>query len=64
MKPEQNGCHFAEDIFKCIFSKENLYISIQSIFIIVDLIDNESPLVQVNVCPQTDYKPWPELVMT
>ena len=27
--PEQNGHHFAEDIFRCIFVNENFYILIK-----------------------------------
>ena len=29
LKPRQNGRHFADNIFKCIFSNENVRISIQ-----------------------------------
>ena len=29
LSPEQNGHHFADDIFKCIFMNENLCILIQ-----------------------------------
>ena len=28
-RPRQNGCHFAYDIFKCIFLNENVWISIK-----------------------------------
>ena len=28
-RPRQNGRHFAEDIFKCIFLNENVLISIK-----------------------------------
>ena len=24
LRPRQNGCHFADDVFKCIFFNENL----------------------------------------
>ena len=27
--PGQNGCHFADDIFRCIFMKENFYVLIK-----------------------------------
>ena len=29
LRPRQNGRHFAEDIFKCIFSNENVWIPIK-----------------------------------
>ena len=29
LRPTQIGCHFAEDIFKCIFFNENVWISIK-----------------------------------
>ena len=29
LKPEQNGCHFADDIFKYVFLNENVLISIK-----------------------------------
>ena len=29
ISPGQNGSHFADDIFKCIFSNENVWISIR-----------------------------------
>ena len=24
LRPRQNGCHFADDVFKCIFLNENI----------------------------------------
>ena len=29
LRPRQNGCHFADDIFKCIFLNENIWILIK-----------------------------------
>ena len=29
LRPRQNGCHFPDDIFKCIFLNENVKISIK-----------------------------------
>ena len=29
MRLEQNGCHFADNIFRCIFLKENVWISVE-----------------------------------
>ena len=45
--PEQNGRHFAYDIFKCIFMNEKFCISIQTSlkFVPKDSIDNKSTLV-------------------
>ena len=30
LRPRQNGRHFADDIYKCIFLNENVWISIKS----------------------------------
>ena len=29
LRPRQNGCHFLNDVFKCIFLNENVWISIK-----------------------------------
>ena len=29
LRPRLNGCHFADDIFKCIFLNENVWIPIK-----------------------------------
>ena len=29
LRPRQNGCHFADNIFKCIFLNENVWISLE-----------------------------------
>ena len=29
LRPRQNGSHFADDLFKCIFLNENVWISIK-----------------------------------
>ena len=29
LRPRQNGCHFPDDIFKCIFLNESIWISIE-----------------------------------
>ena len=29
LRPRQNGCHFADDIFNCIFLNENVWIPIK-----------------------------------
>ena len=45
----QNGCHFPDDIFKCIFSNENISISIKFSlkFVAEGPINNIPALVQI-----------------
>ena len=59
LRPEQNGCLFADDIFKCIFLKENICILIEISLKLVcyGLTDNKSTLVQVTVCRLISDKP-------
>ena len=59
---EQNGRHFADDNFECIFEKEKLWISIQMSmnFVPKSSIDNKSLLFKVMVWCQTGGKPLPE----
>ena len=47
--PEQNGRHFTDDIFKCIFLNENVWISIKISlkFVPKDPIDHIQALVQI-----------------
>ena len=47
MWPEQNGCHFANDTFKCIFLNENvgIFINISLRFIPKNPVDKKSALV-------------------
>ena len=47
----QNGHHFADDIFRCIFVNEKIYISVKSSlhFNPKGSIDNDRALVQVMV---------------
>ena len=65
MKPEQNGCHFADDTFKYIFMKENLGILIKISLKFVPEVpfDNKSALDQVMAWCQTGTKPLPEPMM-
>ena len=58
MMQRQNGRHLADDIFKCIFVKENYYTSVQISlkFITRGPIDNDSALVQVVAWLQTGTK--------
>ena len=48
MKPEQNGWHFADSIFKCIFLNEKFYILIKILwkFVPKDPTNDKSALVQ------------------
>ena len=52
LKPRHNGCHFPDDLFKCIFLNENLWTSIQSSlkFVHKAPIKNISALVQIMAC--------------
>ena len=47
LRPEQNGCHFADDIFKCISLKENFgtWIKISLECVAYCTIGNKSTLV-------------------
>ena len=49
LRLRQNGCHFPDDIFKCIFLNENIYISITISlkFVPKGPIDNIPALVQI-----------------
>ena len=62
----QNGCHFADDIFKWIFMSEIFFISIQISlkFVPKGVIDNMSALVQVMAWRQPGDKPLPKPMMT
>ena len=61
----QNGCHFADDIFKCIFFNESVWISIKISLKFVPKVptDNKSTLVHVMVWHWTD-KSLPEPIIT
>ena len=63
---EQNGRHFAEDIFKCIFLNENIIISIQFSlkFVPKGPIDNKSTSVHVMAWRLFGAKPLPEPMLT
>ena len=60
--PGQNGCHFADDVFKCIFVNEKFYILIKISlkFIPKGPIDNKAALVQVMPWRRIVDKPLPE----
>ena len=49
LRPRQNGRHFADDLFKCIFLNENVWISIKfhwRLFLRVRSINNNPALFQ------------------
>ena len=60
--PRQNGRHFADDIFKCIFLNENVLISIKISLKVVPkgLISNIPALVQIMAWRRPGDKPLSE----
>ena len=64
--PGQNGGHFADNIFKCIFmnAKFGILIYISLKFVPKAPIDNISVLVQVMAWRQTGDKPLSEPMLT
>ena len=60
--PGQNGRHFTDNIFKCIFVNEKtcILIRISLKFVPQGLIDNKSTLVQVMAWCRTGDKPLPK----
>ena len=62
LRPRQNGSHFANDIFKCIFLNENVSISIKISlkFIPMGLINNIPALVQIMAWHGPGDKPLSE----
>ena len=65
LRPRQNGCHFPDDIFKCIFLNDNVWIWIKSSlkFVPRGLINNIPALVQIMAWRQPGDKPLSEPVM-
>ena len=65
LRPRQNGRHFPDDIFKWIFSNENvrisIYISLK--FVLRGSINNIPTLVQVMAWRRPGYKPLSEPMM-
>ena len=62
MRPRQNGRHFADDIFKCIFLNENVWISltISLKFVPKVRINNIPSLVQIMAWRRPGDKPLSE----
>ena len=65
LRLKQNRCHFAEDIFKCIFLNENVLISIKISlkFIPKGPINNIPTLVQIMAWRRPGNKPLSETMM-
>ena len=65
LKPRQNGRHFADDTFKCIFLNENVWISITIWlgFVPKGPINNIPALVQIMAWRRPGDKPLSEPIM-
>ena len=65
LRPRQNGCHFADDIFKGIFLNENALMSIKIslTFVPKGPINNIPSLVQIMAWRRPGDKPLSEPVM-
>ena len=65
LRPRQNGRHFADDIFKCIFLNENVWIPIKiSVkFVPKGQINNIPALVQIMAWRRPGDKPLSEPMM-
>ena len=65
LKPSQNGRHFADDIFKCIFWNENAWILLKISLKCVPMvrINNIPALVQMMDWRHPGDKPLSELIM-
>ena len=60
LRPRQNGCHFPNDILKCTFSNENLWILINFSLKLVPMgqINNIPALVHIMALRWPVDKPW------
>ena len=65
LRPKQNGRHFADDIFRCIFLNENVCISIKISlkFVPKGSINNIPALVQIMAWRRPGDKPLSEAMM-
>ena len=65
LRPRQNGCHFADDIFNRIFVNENVRISIEFSlkFVPKGPINNIPALVQIMAWRRPGDKPLSEPMM-
>ena len=66
LKPGQNGRNFADDIFKCIFLNENIWISIKMSlkFVPMGSFNNIPALLQIKAWRRPGDKPLSEPMMT
>ena len=66
LRPRQDGCHFPDDIFRCIFLNENISriaISISLSFVPKGPIDNIPSLVKIMAWRRSGDKPLSEPMM-
>ena len=65
LRPRQNGRHFPDDVFKCIFLNENVRISIEISlkFLLKGPINNILALVQIMAWRRSGDKPLSEPMM-
>ena len=65
LKPRQNGCHFPDNIFKCIFLNENVWILIKIWlkFVSKDPINKIPALVEIMTWCRPGNKPLSEPMM-
>ena len=65
LRPRQNGRHFPDDILKCIFLNENLWISIQIslTFVPKGPINHNPALVQIMAWRRSGDKPFSDPMM-
>ena len=65
LRPRQNGRHFADDRFKCIFFHQNIWISINISlkFVPNGQVNNIPALVQIMACRQQGDKPLSDPMM-
>ena len=65
LRPRQNGRHFADDIFKCIFLNENVWILIKTSmkFVPRGPVNNILALVQIMACRRPGDKPLSETMV-
>ena len=65
LRPGQNGCHFPDNIFKCISMNENIWISIKiSLKVVSEVPINDIPaLVQIMAWHRPGDKPLSESML-
>ena len=65
LRQKQNGCHFADNIFKCLFFNENvwIFIKISLTFVPMGPINDISALVQIIAWRRPGDKPLSEPMM-